>query len=414
MLKKFLQIASGPIFGQGTFFLLTVYLASTGDIKFVADVSIGMGILSLIQWCADGGGVFLLGRYQEKGILKSALGSIVSSRCVYSLIVYLGLLLLLPLFYENKFVHELIKYALPVCIFGSFSLTGLVDYLGKNRIVGPLASLSWILVVLYILYCIYDVSEVSAVAVSLLYTIGFIIYLLLQYIVCRRYVSISRVCNSFDDFFVIFKETGGYFISYFASQAYARLLPIVVDIYLGRTTAGYFAIAKMFLNIFSQMLLFLRRVENNRIIEITRENNVMTPLSERFRKLLSLSFKTSKYLLLLSFISTGILITAVFIHPSLSRQFIVITFYISITIGGMVFWNYSSILGQSFIITGNTTKYATVIVSSLSINLLINLLLFPIFHIWSIVIAETIMYIIQIFSYYYLGKENWRGKEYDY
>ncbi|HGU0358706.1 TPA: hypothetical protein ACJCGO_005136, partial [Escherichia coli] len=119
MFKKFIHIASGPIMGQGVFFLLTLFLAFKGLTPEVANISIAIGVLSLIQWCADGGGVFLLGRYCAKNILSEVIGTLYIVRIFYSLVVFVVLFYILPLFYHNDFLHECIKYSFILCVFGA-------------------------------------------------------------------------------------------------------------------------------------------------------------------------------------------------------------------------------------------------------------------------------------------------------
>ncbi|HBQ0674477.1 TPA: hypothetical protein MDZ49_002576 [Klebsiella pneumoniae] len=404
--------------GQGVFFLLTLFLAYKGLTPDVANISIAIGVLSLIQWCADGGGVFLLGRYCAKNILSEVIGTLYIVRIFYSLVVFVVLFYILPLFYHNDFLHECIKYSFILCVFGAANISGLADFLGKNKIIGPFASLPWLFVSIYIIWEYYigniTNNQYSSVAIVISYTTGFVISLLVQYSVCWHFFEKTKI-KLFSYKKLIFNEVGGFFFSYFLSQSYARLLPILVDMYLGKATAGLFAIAKTFLNIFSQLLMFLRRVENEKIIKVTESSNSscsdIKPQNIELL-LLKMSWRTSKFILATSFVSIGALYCIALLMPVVSQKIVLIWWFISISLSALVIWNYSSILGQSLIISGKTTEYALILFVSLLVNIAINIFLFSSFGLWSIIIAELIMYIIQILIFIFKIRYQRRDKKY--
>lgn len=414
-----MQIASGPIMGQGVFFLLTLFLAYKGLTPQVANISIAIGVLSLIQWCSDGGGVFLLGRYYAKNILSEIIGTLYIVRLFYSIVVFIILYWLLPFFYNNDFLHNVIRYSFILCILGSASISGLADFLGKNRIIGPFASLPWLFVTIYVAFEYYNneisSSDFSSIAIVASYTSGFALSLIVQYLVCAKFFEGEKLKKlSYKK--LVLKEVGGYFFSYFLSQSYARLLPILVDMFLGKTTAGLFAIAKTFLNIFSQLLMFLRRVENEKIISVTEEYNssdrVRDSANKMFVALLIMSWRTSRFILAASVVSVVTMYLAEKSLPNLSGRMIVIWWFISISLSSLVIWNYSSIIGQSYIISGKTTEYAIILFISLVINILINIYSFSIIGLWSIIMAEIIMYFSQVAIFIVRIRWQQRDKKY--
>ncbi|TYX46412.1 hypothetical protein FCG73_027215, partial [Klebsiella pneumoniae] len=68
--------------------------------------------------------------------------------------------------------------------------------------------------------------------------------------------------------------------------------------------------------------------------------------------------------------------------------------------------------GQSLIISGKTTEYALILFVSLLVNIAINIFLFSSFGLWSIIIAELIMYIIQILIFIFKIRYQRRDKKY--
>ncbi|MDM4970028.1 hypothetical protein [Escherichia coli] len=188
-----------------------------------------------------------------------------------------------------------------------------------------------------------------------------------------------------------------------------------MDMYLGKATAGLFAIAKTFLNIFSQLLMFLRRVENEKIIKVTESSNSscsdIKPQNIDLL-LLKMSWRTSKFILATSFVSIGALYCIELLMPVVSQKIVLIWWFISISLSSLVIWNYSSILGQSLIISGKTTEYALILFISLLVNIAINIFLFSSFGLWSIIIAELIMYIIQILIFIFKIRYQRRDKKY--
>ncbi len=180
------------------------------------------------------GGVFLLGRYCAKNILSEVIGTLYIVRIFYSLVVFVVLFYILPLFYHNDFLHECIKYSFILCVFGAANISGLADFLGKNKIIGPFASLPWLFVSIYIIweYYIGSISnnQYSSVSIVISYTSGFVISLLVQYSICWHFFEKTKI-KLFSYKKLIFNEVGGFFSLIFYrnhTQGYCQFLWICI------------------------------------------------------------------------------------------------------------------------------------------------------------------------------------------
>lgn len=60
--------------GQGNMFLVQKYLVINGDYMLIADLGIALGLVSLLQWIADGGGIYFLSKYEKEGKLLNKIG----------------------------------------------------------------------------------------------------------------------------------------------------------------------------------------------------------------------------------------------------------------------------------------------------------------------------------------------------
>ena len=65
-LYQLLYISSGLLLGQGSMFVAQSLIIANGDYEVVASIGIGLGLLSLVQWLGDGGGVFFSFKAKSK------------------------------------------------------------------------------------------------------------------------------------------------------------------------------------------------------------------------------------------------------------------------------------------------------------------------------------------------------------
>lgn len=60
--RSFYNLVFGFLIGQGAMFIAQTLLISKSEVALVGQITIGLGLLTLAQWLADAGGVFLIPR----------------------------------------------------------------------------------------------------------------------------------------------------------------------------------------------------------------------------------------------------------------------------------------------------------------------------------------------------------------
>lgn len=290
MLKQILFILTGFLIGQGSMFLVQTYLVTNGLFELVANIGISIGLLSLIQWTADGGGVFLLSKLVKENKITNLLQSFIYSRVIFAfsfLILIYSALLFINI---NSTVIQALCFSPLIVIIWAFNLTGIADSLNKNKIIGPLSNLNWLFCSFVVLLCKDNINLGYYLGAA--FCIGLLLSVVIQYLVLK--IKLSWIVDT-NNIKKCIKMITNYNVAYIFSQSYARFIPILVDSSINSTMAGTYVYAKNLSNMVSQFIQFTRRVEFNKILLIAKnaELNIFNVI------------KTQKYSLL------GVLIPAV-------------------------------------------------------------------------------------------------------
>lgn len=386
----------GFILGQGSMFLVQSWLLYKGLFNVLAYTGIGLGILTLIQWTADMGGTFILSRYTERNELDNKLIPFFFARLLFSIFIYSTLYLVLLLVNFDTIVVDIIYAGILIPILWAFNITGILDNKKMNSVTGPLSGISWMLASLAIITSIAFQLEEIGIIVGLAYSIGIVITLIIQYFTIKK-ANLNFTIEYHDLFKKTIKEFihGGYYsLGYISAQAYARSLPILIEKYIDVKTAGMFLYAKSFVNILSQLIYFIRRVEFSNVVKKcinnTKQNILVTILDQKLTKIA---------IIIILFLSIILTFTAHIISDENISKTLTI---MSILILLIILWTISSSIGQIIIAEGKTGQYAFVITLSSLFCFLLILNNIRDIGINAIYIYEALMYLLQIMIYLYI------------
>lgn len=387
MMRQLVFIVSGFLIGQGSMFIVQSYLVAIGEFEQVAVIGIALGLLSLVQWASDGGGVFLLSRLEGKEGFGWRLPNFFIARFIFSICFYVLLKSGLYFFQLNIAVQQALCFMPVIILFWSFNLTGLIDKLDKNKLAGPFSGLNWFLCSLVVL--LFSKDNYFGFYLGGAFSIGLLVTVVLQFFLLRNdlkvkiKVSISRVKESLGSIL-------GYNLAYLSAQSYARFIPILIDSSLNSSVSGMYVYAKNVSNTVGQLVQFIRRIEFPRVLKLVKQSSF--DVVDIF-KVQKFSFFAVLSAVLLSF-----LVYAVAVFFEMDKYLSVIELCVWLLIL-LCIWLVSSSYGQIFVAQGKLFTYGLVVSITSIISAGFVKFLIGIGGVYAVVGIEAVMLIVQIFIY---------------
>ena len=391
MLRQLFYIIIGFMIGQGSMFLVQSTLVIDGQFELISQIGIALGLLSFMQWVADGGGVFLLSKINKSEISK-LLPNFIASRLIFSIIIFIIFLMILKLFELNAVVQDALYFTPLVILVWAFNLTGVIDKYEKNRIVGPVSSLNWLFssVVLLLFTSDENLGFYSGAA----YVLGLSVTVAVQYGIMRKKLNLPLQfsLSSIKKFML---EIAGYNLSYISGQGYGRVIPILIDNSLNSTLAGMYIYAKNISNISSQLILFIRRVEYSRIMALLENEKII------IRQLILVQ-KNSIFcgfcFFILALISFILIYYLGYVEYQLLASICLLMFFI------LIIWIFSSSLGQIFVAQGKLLLFGMIVSSTTVLSIVFISIFIDTLGVYLVLIVECVMLSIQTLIYFLILK----------
>jgi len=387
--KQFSLIISGFALGQGSMFLAQTWLVIQQRFELLAAVGIGLGVLSLIQWAADCGGVFLLPKQLTQENFRGKFWSFVIARLIFSILFVGSILIALKLIGVNQTIYEITLYGSPAALIWSFNLSGVLDSKQRNHLAGPLSGLCWVFASTPVLLMME--SEYYGLTIGVAYSAGLLCTVLIQYYSLKSidlnlhptYVNAALV---FDQLKKGCKFNG----AYISAQAYGRTIPILVDKFIDSHTAGIYVYAKNIANTASQFVNFSRRVEFSSVVKLVSSNSLgIYSILEKQK----LSFVIVSIFVFLSVLSLLIF------HFYDKNNYFLISQVTLILIAILFLWTVSSALGQAMVALERTGFYALTVTSTLLMSIIFIFSTIDQLGLVGVYIGESAMFVVQVIVY---------------
>jgi len=350
LIKKISYIASGFLLGQGSMFLALTYLVGRGDFTNISNIGISLGLLSLIQWAADGGGVFLIPKIIKENNGTLNFRNFFIARLIFSSLFYALLLIFLSFFALNNFIIEVLLFSFFVMLIWSMNATGIADYLNMNKTCGPISGLNWLFSSVAVFF--FMEHQYFPYILSLSFILG------LSFTVVIQHKLLNKKLNYILEFELTkiienLKLICGFNLGFLSSQGYSRIIPILIDQHLNTNIAGMYVYSKNVSNIFSQLIQFSRRAEFKYILETISKNN-------RINVKTFFQLQISSYLIAISALvlsSFAYIITKIF---NLETYYSLLEINI-IMMSILLLWVFTSSLAQILIAKGKLINYGLIV-----------------------------------------------------
>jgi len=402
--KQYSLIISGFAIGQGSMFLAQTWLVTQERFELLAAVGIGLGMLSLLQWAADCGGIYLLPRQMsEANDFQSKFWAFVFARLIFSSLFIIIIVLILSLIDVNHITYNIVIYGSLTSFIWSFNISGLLDSKKLNQIAGPLSGLCWVFASLPVFFL--SDSKYFAELLGVSYSLGLLLTVFIQYFSLRNSI-LDLKFTSFS--LALVKEQiikgSTYNGAYITSQAYGRTIPILVDKLIDSYFAGIYVYAKNIANTASQFIEFSRRVEFSSIVNLVRSN--------KFDVFSILSRQKLSFAIVGSFV---IVVTLSFLVLNYygNADHLLIAEVTLILVAILFLWTISSSLGQALVALEKTGYYALTITSTLLLSIIFISSSIENIGLTGIYIGEGSMFIIQSILYVSYLKKNAVQKNYE-
>jgi hypothetical protein len=391
MLKQLFFILVGFFIGQGSFFALQSYLLFEKKFELLTNLGLGVGLLSLFQWLSDSGGTVHITKMLDNLNYKVKFSSFVVARILNYFLFFLLLLVIQKLFsILNPFVWTIVLYSSVSSIAWAFNISAVADYYGKNKIVGPVSGLNFLFVSLVCLICYDSPNLANYVGVS--FCAGVITTVILQYAICEYKFELFSV--SFVDVRNLSSSSFAFNSCFFGSQAYARILVVIIENALGVYFSGVYVYIKSFTNCITQLIAFTRRLEYKNLSGISEGHNFKSVLIQGFcRQLFSL----------ISIVLSFVAVVVVYGYFKVFIKDYEYDFYLEMCLiftSVLVPWVIASGMAQILLVKNHIWSYALYNLFSIILSILLTLkLLSHDFELYAVAISESIMYLVQIFMY---------------
>ncbi|MDX1811393.1 MAG: hypothetical protein R3240_05570 [Gammaproteobacteria bacterium] len=387
--KQFSLIISGFALGQGSMFLAQTWLVVQEQFELLASIGIGLGILSLLQWAADCGGIYLLPKQLEEENFQQKFWAFVAARLVFSILFIALVLVALNSIAINAITYSMVLYGSLSAIIWSFNIAGILDSKQLNRIAGPMSGLCWVFAAIPVV-ALAD-SKYLGETIGIAFSLGLLVTLLIQFKSIRQTdINLAPCVPHTRLIKEQFIKGSTYNGAYISSQAYGRIIPILVDKLIDSFSAGIYVYAKNIANTVSQFVEFSRRVEFSTIVRLVRANNFDIRAIITGQKL-SISIITAFFAL------TALAYVALYIYDN--QHYLLIAQVTLILIAILFLWGLSSALGQALVALEKTGYYALIIALTLLSSLLIIFSSIEQIGLTGIYLGESLMFILQIFAF---------------
>lgn len=383
-LSNLLFILTGFIIGQGAMFLVQTYLAFNAQFELIAKIGISLGLLSLAQWIADFGGVYLLSR---KVARQENPFSFIKLRFLLTLLFSFTIYICLIIIELESFYKGILYFSPFIAIVWGINITGILDYKCRNKYVGPISGLPWFLSAIYVWLHHKNIEPTSLGAA---YFFGVLVVVIIQYTQIKKCEYISLLNFKPVHWKKDFKAITSYALAFSMSQMYGRLIPILVQTNINPLVAGYYIYGKSFTNITAMFVSFIRRAEFPSLLN----NKKFTLNCIFYRQKLSILLVSAVFLV---FVVLFILnyYSIVVLNTQLSESLIIVVVLQAI----QIIWLGPSLLGQIFIAKGEMWAYAKIQLLAATLSIFIIYTLIGYFDIYTVFIAELTMYFFQIYLY---------------
>lgn len=407
MLEKIKTISAillGFLIGQGSLFILNSYLAYKGKIEIVGAFGLLYSFIALAMWSIDYAGTM----YISKIVINER-----ASECWHILLVRLftstiviSILICIHLFkIFDEFITTALLYSILFSsIFWSFNLLGALDAARKAGFGGIIQNINVLLSVLYIAINEINDLKINPIIFSLTFALGTSITVTLQYLKLSKTELLNQIIFKRASFSIkalkeAFSFGTGIFMSQLPGQLYPRMLITLILQSLGGAPAGVFVYAKSITNMFSQLIVAIRKIE---FIDLLTEASSNNSSPKRMLYLQKISIITSFII-----ISCAITIYALIeLFAEVDDDYIFIILFLFVFIG----WVISSAAGQILIIFSRTYSYAIINSTTAALALSIAYALISYINLYAVIIAEIIMHSLQLYIFLTISKSVTRGK----
>lgn len=390
--RSFFNLVFGFLIGQGAMFIAQTLLISKSEVALVGQITIGLGLLTLAQWLADAGGVFLIPRLlgSEENAQKR-LACFINARFIFVTIIVISVLVYLITKNSWHLYYGLVSFIIPVLLISSFSVIGYLDFYNETKASGTLSGVSWSLASLPLYYSYFYEGDryIIGMSAGLLFVLGNALFIIIQCVKMKQVSKNGGIKLMYKDGFCIkkikysFYDIIKYNLNYGFSQSYGRLVPILLNTLLGPVLAGYYIYAKSFANIANQFIAFSRRVEFSNLIAIHNGS---------VRKILSSQLISFGIACIFAIFCFGTELIECFYTLPIGNNTLL---YIQIIALINLLWCLSSSFSQYFIAKG---KLGFICITQLITYILsLSIIYFGVEYlsIYSVFAAESIMYIVQ-------------------
>ena len=255
-INKFELLISGFLIGQGSFFLAQTYLVVGGGLAYVGSLGIGLGLLSLVQWVSDCGGIYVVRTLASQNNKNWLYGFMLARALLVFLLVVCGSFILPVGEWAGSGVNEVVFWIPVVALISCLNLLGYLDLLGRNKWSSVLGGLPWLLASMAAVL----LGEENIKFVGGAYAAGLFVSVLIQYCEGRKYLMGFTSGHPLE-IIKIMKLIFGYVMVFINGQVYGRIVPVLVANFLGATVAGAYVYGKGVSNVIGQFVSYSRRIE---------------------------------------------------------------------------------------------------------------------------------------------------------
>ena len=389
-LKQAFYIGSGFLLGQGSMFAVQTYLVAQQQFSLISAVGIFLGILTLFQGVADGGGIFLLSKYRSENLQNQYFYAFLLARVLFTSF-FLALLYLISFFVTYEHWKFLLIFVAVNSFIWVFNINGILDFEKLNKKLIYTSSINW-LIASIILY-FFDKNQKIIELIGFGFSFGTLINVISQYLIVRKInISLFQVNPTYKNVEMQLKVICAHGFGYIAAQGYGRLLPIFTNYYLSSTLAGYCIYAKSLASAIGQLVIFTRRADYGRLVELVNKEewNIKSIL------------KVQQVGIYISFVAFLISIFFYLLFTINNSNIVIANMCL-----GMIFlnilWSMVHAVSMSIVALGMNSGYSFSIVASSIVGILLLMLLLRFNNLYYILIIELIVYLFQIIiSLYFL------------